>query len=120
MSVDVLKETFWRALRNIEHVSDYLSANEIVDEDDHVFCQLDSAVKAITEALIPHVPGLYWAAEQPMFEGGAYESARTYSDGSPILVDVKLEPGVWAEYWPRYDGDFEAWRLRFKPTLTLL
>lgn len=116
--LDSLKDAFWAVKDHIDYSADHLSGHELLDDDHHVYDVLDSAVRAVTVALGAHVAGLTYDLF-PRFAGDAWESARTYDDGSPAIVTVELGNGMVGDYRPRLDGDYDEWRARMTgPHLT--
>lgn len=117
--LDSLKDAFWLVRSHVEYSTDHLAGNSLLDEEHHLYDVLDSAVKAVTDALAAHVPGVKYDLF-PRFTDEAWVAARTYDDGSPAIVTVDLDGGSVADYRPRLDGDFDEWKARFKPRLRAL
>ncbi len=114
--LDSLKDTFWRVRGYVDYATDHLAGNNILEDGHHVYDILDSAVKAATDALAEHVPGVWWDL-CPRFSDQGWEAARTYDDGTPAIVTVKLDSGSSADYRPRHDGDLETFKAQFAPHL---
>lgn len=114
--LDSLKDAFWLVKGHVGYSTDHIAGNGLLEDEHHVYDVLDSAVKAVTDALAVHVPGLTYDLF-PRFTEDAWAAARTYDDGSPVIVTVDLPDGCIADYRPRLDGDYDEWVALFKPRL---
>lgn len=115
-ALDSLKDAFWSVKNHLDYVADHLAGQELLEDGHHVYDMLDSTVGAVTEALGQHVPGVSYIGF-PQFTEEAWQAARTYDDGSPVIVAIQLEHGSVADFRPRHDGDLEAFKAQFKPVL---
>lgn len=114
-ALDSLKDAFWQVRSHLEYVSDHMAGNNLLPEDHHIYDLLDSAVKAATDALAAHVPGV-WYDMYPQFTDDAWHEARTYDDRSPAIITLELSTGVVSDYRPRFDGLLDDWKARMEPT----
>lgn len=114
--LDSLKDAFWLVKGHVEYSTDHLAGHDLLDDEHHVYDILDSAIRAATDALGTHVPGVTYDLF-PRFTDEAWVASRTYDDGTPAIVTVELPSGGNADYRPRIDGDFAAWKALFAPKL---
>lgn len=104
-AADELKQSAKLAKDLIEHVQDRMGQDEHTDYEDQIRC-LDIVVGWLEEAASRH-------GDPAKFE-----------DGTPVSVNIRLAKGYVGTYFPRHDGDFDAWLERMKmsirPNLTVV
>ncbi|NNC10675.1 hypothetical protein HII28_02080 [Planctomonas sp. JC2975] len=104
--LDSLKEVVNQVVGLLEHISDYLSGNDKLDDEDETFEIIDSARYELTMALARHVGGITWD-EYPRYTEGARRASLTFDDGTAVVQPVELRKGVTSLWRPRRDGTLD-------------
>ncbi|TAJ46339.1 MAG: hypothetical protein EPO52_17555 [Herbiconiux sp.] len=106
-ALDTLKDTVLRVEDKIGVAQDHLSGSRDIDDEDDAMQILEYARRLLWEALADHVAGV-----SPAFPhyptAASHQDAHTYSDGSTICELIDLSDGAGVFYFPRYDGDRDA------------
>jgi len=86
---------------------------------------IDSIRMELTNAVAEHVPGVRWdgpSCDIVYSDRDAADALRTYDDGSPVSLLVKLDEHGHhlADYMPRRHGDLDEFKRLFGPRLQLV
>lgn len=125
--LDTLKELAHVVVNLIDYAQDQIGGSEHGADYEEVQEVLDSASHELVVGLARHIPGMDRDPDAVLsgFNGFVYTQAartavRTYEDGTPVVVAVDLGIGRRADYFPRRDGEFEAFKAFFAPRLALV
>lgn len=114
-ALDALKETFWEARSALDFVTDYLSGHDRVEEGEGPLEILDALSVSVAERLNEQIGGGIVTDPVVRVSDRAWDAARTYDDGTPVIRTIVISDGVTSDYMPRIHGDFDAWRQRVTP-----
>ena len=94
MLSDRVKETCLKAVELLEFSLDSVGGSLCDTDHEDALEMLDHVVVALRE--------LHGETNDPM----------RYEDGSPVVQNVELGPGIIGSYYPRHDGNYEEWAAR--------
>lgn len=125
--LDTLKELAHSVGDMIEHAQDMIGGSSCGDEHETALDVLDSARYALVAGLAVHIAGMERDPDAILsgFSGyrytpAAWAATRSYDNGDPVCVQVEVGNGQHADYYPRRDGDLDAFKALFAPRLSLV